>query len=158
MNATFENATLKPRENAAAKEVQLATFYLGDLLLGLDISLVQEINRQLNVTTAPHAPDYVRGVVNLRGEVVTLIDLRAVLGLPPAVDSGNARNLIVHWKNELVGLLVDRIADILTIPTDAIDDPPANVGGVAGAFFRGVYSTKTEIVVVLDPHEVLNRE
>ena len=134
---------------------QLATFYVGDLLLGLDIDKVQEINRRLDLTRVPHSPDSVRGVINLRGEVVTVIDLRTVLGMPATVVSETTRNLVVNNDGELVGLCVDQIADIITLPNEAITTPPSNTSEVDGKFFEGVYTTETEIVAILSISEAL---
>lgn len=141
-----------------AAELQIATFYVGDLLLGIDIQQVQEINRQLDVTAVPQAPSYVRGVVNLRGEVVTVVDLRTILGLPPKTIDGESRNVVLQTGEEAIGLLVDRIADVMTTRSDDIDEPPANVGGVDGRFFQGVVALETELLVLLDIAETLSEQ
>ena len=99
-------------------ETQYATFYVGNLMLGVDIRKVQEINRQVDVTPVPNSPAHVRGVINLRGEVATVIDLRKVLGMEGAEESRDSRNLIVHSQDEAIGLWVDRISDILTVRHD----------------------------------------
>lgn len=139
----------------ATEELQFATFYVGDLLLGVDIRLVQEINRQVDITPVPNAPQHVRGVINLRGDVATVIDLRTVLGLPQAEEGRDSRNLIVHSQEEAIGLWVDRISDILTVRPDQISEPPSNVDGVDGKFFLGVHTLETEICVLLDIEQVL---
>lgn len=150
----MSTAILEPAASRAG-ECQYATFYLDDLLFGVDIASVQEINRQVEITPVPHAPEHVRGVINLRGEVATVIDLRTVLGLPPAEDSRDARNLIVHSQGEAIGLWVDRISDILTVRSDLVSSPPANVDGIDGKFFQGVHTLEKDIVVLLDVEQVL---
>ena len=137
-------------------ELQFATFYVGHMLLGVDIRVVQEINRQSEITQVPHAPDYVRGVINLRGDVATIVDLRSILGLPPSEASRQTRNLIVHHQGEAIGLLVDQISDILTLREDEISPPPTNVEGVDGRLMSGVCTLESEIVVLLDIDEVLS--
>jgi purine-binding chemotaxis protein CheW len=149
-------ATINADRSRTATELQFATFYVGRMLLGVDIRVVQEINRQSEITNVPHAPEYVRGVINLRGEVATVVDLRTILGLPKAERSRQTRNLIVHHGGESIGLLVDRISDILTLRADEIDPPPTNVDGVAGRLMSGVYTLDSEIVVLLDIDEVLS--
>lgn len=134
---------------------QFASFYVGDLLLGIDIRQVQEINRQLDITPVPGGSPHVRGVINLRGEVATVIDLRSVLGLPATEATRNTRNLIVQSQGEAIGLLVDRISDILTIHNDAISPPPSNVDGVDSRFFAGVHTLQKEICVLLDVEQVV---
>lgn len=141
---------------ASTDQQQFATFYVGDLLMGVDIRLVQEINRQLDVTAVPNAPSHVRGVINLRGEVSTVIDLRTILGLPEAEETRDTRNLIVHSQGEAIGLWVDRISDILTVGSDEISPSPSNVDGVDGKFFLGVHTLETEICVLLDVEQVLS--
>ncbi len=147
----------EPSVYASSVEIQLATFYVGDLLLGIDIQTVQEINRQLNFTPVPHAPSFVQGVTNLRGEVVTIVDLHSVLDLPPVVTSRESRVVVVQSGGEAIGLVVDRIADVLTVNADDFDAPPANISGVDGRFFEAVHSLEQELLVILNVEEVLNK-
>lgn len=144
--------------HAKAIDLQLATFYVGDLLLALPIDYVQEINRNLELTEIPDAPEHVRGVINLRGDVATVLDLRRVLGFSPAEVTPQSRNLIVRSGDESIGLWVDRIADIISVPSDEIGPSPANISGADGRFFKGVHRTDTDIVVLLDAGEVLSVE
>jgi purine-binding chemotaxis protein CheW len=150
------SATLTASTSARTGVRQYTTFYVGDLLLGIDIDVVQEINRQVDVTPVPNSSRHVRGVINLRGEVATVIDLRCVLGLSSSGGSRDIRNLIVHSQGEAIGLCVDRISDILTVTEDAISPPPANVGGVDGRYMQGVHTLDKEIVVLLDVEKVLD--
>ena len=135
--------------------LEFATFYLGELLLGIDIHRMQEINRHLELTPVPHAPEYVSGVVNLRGEVVTILDLRRILGLEPREITPQCRNIVVNSSSEQIGLLVDRIADVVTARADEIDPPPANLHGVDGKYFTGVYKLEAELLVILDIDNLL---
>ncbi len=148
-------ATLK---KSAAIELQFATFYVGDLLLALPIDYVQEINRNLELTEIPHAAEHVRGVINLRGDVATVIDLRRILGFSPAEVTPQSRNLIVRSGDESIGLWVDQIADIISITSDSITQAPANISGADGRYFKGVYRSDSEIVVIVDVQEVLDVE
>ena len=152
MTATMQ----RKQKSVAGTELELTTFYVDELLLGVDIHQVEEINRQLNMTPAPHTPDTVRGVVNLRGEVVTVLDLRRALGLEPTIIGEDSRNVIVNSRGERVGLLVDRIADVVIAATDQIESPPANVNGIDGRFFTGVYKLESELVVILDIEQVVS--
>lgn len=137
-------------------EIQLATFYIGDVLLGIDIDLVKEICRPMDMTCVPHTPTCVRGVINLRGEVVTLLDLRRILGLPEQFNMDVQRNLIVNFNGEHVGFCVDVISDILTVESSKIEHAPANINGMEGRFFRGVFPLPEEIVLVLNLDEILD--
>lgn len=100
---------------SSSKAVQYTTFFCNRAVLGLDISYVQEINRTVNLTRVPLSPPCVRGVMNLRGEVVTMLDLRILMGLPAGEPSKLSRNLILKYEGEVFGLWVDGVADILTI-------------------------------------------
>ncbi|MCA9127691.1 MAG: chemotaxis protein CheW [Planctomycetales bacterium] len=138
-----------------ASTSQFVTFYLGDLLLGLPIHQVQEINRHLEVTSVPQSNASLRGVINLRGDVVSVINLSTILGINNSEFSAESRNVIIHHEGELIGLMVDSIADILSIDQSDVVPPPANVNGVDGRFFRGVYTTQTQLVVLLDLCETI---
>ncbi len=152
------NQTMTTRAAGAVlsgDELEFATFYVGNILLGLDIQQIEEINRQLAMTAAPHAPHFVRGVVNLRGEVATVVDLRAILGMPPVEITDQSRNVVVNSRGERIGLLVDRIGDVVRAVTADIEPPPANVSGVDGRFFKGVCKLEKELLVILDVEEAL---
>ncbi len=140
----------------AGQELELATFYIGDMLMGIDIRQIQEINQHLHMTPVPHAPDFVRGVVNLRGRVVTVADLSVVLGLGQAVITPRSRNVIVNSNDEQIGLLTDRIADVVTVTKHDIELPPANISGVEGRFFKGVCKLESTLLLIIDVEEVLS--
>lgn len=148
--------TARPTHAGQSKQVQLATFYLGDICLALEIAQIQEIMRDVRITRVPYAPPQVSGVINLRGEVSTIVDLRTVLGLPPAPNKTNRRTLIVRSQGESIGLVVDRVADIMSVDAQAIVPAPPNVGAVDGRFIRGVCPRESEIIVVLDLEQTLN--
>jgi purine-binding chemotaxis protein CheW len=134
----------------SAGEVEYVTFYVGNMLIGLDIQHVEEINRQVEVTPVPQAPPHIRGVINLRGEVVTVVDLRKVLDMGQTEINQCSRTVIVNSGNEEIGLLVDRVADVVLARTDQVDSPPANISGVDGRFFKGVYKLENTLLIVLD--------
>ena len=92
-----------PEQQLASSTLQIATFYVDSLLIGLQIHQVQEINRQLEVTAVPQSPEFVKGVINLRGEVVTVVDLRRVLGLNTGEITESWRNVIIHHNGETRG-------------------------------------------------------
>ncbi|MEN6459492.1 MAG: chemotaxis protein CheW [Thermoguttaceae bacterium] len=149
------NATLEPTAAIRSGDVEFVTFYVGNLLLGAEICHVEEINRHVDVTPVAFAPDWVLGVVNLRGEVVTVLDLRYVLGLGHTATDANARNVIVNAGGERIGLLVDRIADVVNTSWSEIKTPPANLTDVDRRFLQGVYDLDRELLVVLNIEEVL---
>ena len=135
-----------------------ATFYIGDALCGMDILKIQEINKQMEMTSVPQAPDYVKGILNLRGQIVTVIDLSRKLGLAGTVSGEDARNVIVKSQDEHVGLLVDRISDVVKVDRDKVEPPPASMDGLQGKFFKGVYKTEKSLVGILEMEEVLKED
>jgi purine-binding chemotaxis protein CheW len=142
----------------SSSELQFATFFIGDLLMGINIQQVQEINRHLEMTAVPHAPGHVRGVVNLRGEVVTVLDLSIILGLGSTNITSHSRNVIVDLNDEKTGLLVDRIADVVIAQSSEIESPPANVSGIDGHFFKGVCKLESNLLIIIDIESVINLE
>ena len=138
--------------------MELATFYVGEALCGMDILKVQEINKLMEMTKVPQAPPYVTGILNLRGQIVTIIDLCKKLGLPATDVNDESRNIIVSSKGEHIGLLTERISDVVGIDWEKVEPPPANIGGVQGRFFKGVLKTKDRLIGILDVEEVLKDE
>ncbi len=133
-----------------AEYTDYITFGVSDVLLGIPITNVDEINRNLDVTPVPHAPPSVIGVLNLRGDVVTIIDLARVLDLPQVESTRQSRVVIVRSYGERIGLKVDRIADVVRVNPAALEPVPSNMNSLDIRFFRGVYRLPREIMAVLD--------
>jgi purine-binding chemotaxis protein CheW len=138
--------------------VELATFLVGDALCGMDILKIQEINKLIDMTSVPQAPSYVLGILNLRGQIITSIDLSKKLGLGETNLSNDPRNIIVNSKGEHIGLLVKKISDVVQANTDKFEPPPSNMGGIQGDFFTGVFKTKDKLIGILDIEKVLRIE
>jgi len=130
---------------------QLVTFYADDFLLAVDINYVQEISRQVELTPVPGAPESIRGVINLRGEVVTVLNLHYLLGARPLAPGAGWCNLILSFGLDRVGICVDRVSDILTVPEHAIVNGPSNLRTIESRYIEGVYLRDDAVVVILDP-------
>lgn len=148
----MERSNLTNRNN---ESVELATFYVGEALCGMDILKIQEINKLMEMTTVPQSPDYVLGILNLRGQIVTIIDIGKRLGLSAITIDDFSRNIIVNSKNEHIGLLVSKIGDVVSAEWDKVENPPANIGGIQGVFFKGVFKTENHLIGILDAEKVL---
>ena len=135
--------------------LELSTFFIGDALCGMDILKVQEINKLMEMTKVPQAPDYVTGILNLRGQIVTIVDLGKNLGLGETDLGDDPRNIIVNAPGEHIGLLVRRISDVVMANPDRIEPAPANMSGIQGTFFTGVYKTEDKLIGILNVEEVL---
>lgn len=129
---------------------ELVVFRVGDLLCGVDIDVVQEVNKQLDITAVHQAPAVVRGLVNLRGQIITILDLRRFLGQPPMPIGRNARCVVVRRREEAIGLLVEEVDDILAASRDDILPMPPHLRGPWGDLFEGVYRMSDRLVAVLD--------
>ncbi|RLB90003.1 MAG: chemotaxis protein CheW [Deltaproteobacteria bacterium] len=139
----------------ASKDIEFATFYVGGSLCGIDILNIQEINKNFEITKVPQASDYVEGILNLRGRIVTIIDLGKKLGLEQVSKDKDNRNIIVNSDDEHIGLLVDAISDVALAQKSDIEPAPSNIGGAKGKFFQGVLKTETQLIGILDIDEVL---
>ena len=149
-----QGETRKPNSGV----VELTTFFVGDALCGMDILNVQEINKHMEMTKVPQSPDCVMGILNLRGQIVTIIDLGKRLGLSSTVLDHDSRNIIVNSAGEYIGLNVQRISDVVQADLDTVEPPPANISGVQGRFFEGVYKTEDRLIGILNLEEVLKDE
>ncbi len=142
-------------EAIQAEMTELCTFYIGDHQFGIDILKVQEINKNQTITAVPQSQDFILGVMNLRGRIVSVIDLARKLGLSFTVPGKKSRTIIVNSQDEYIGLLVDRIGDVVQIRTGDVASPPANIGGVLGSLTQGVLKTGDGLIGILDVEAVL---
>lgn len=146
---------MKQQAQEKTGALQMSCFYVGSALCGIDINVIQEMNRQMEMTKVPQAPSYVLGIMNLRGRIVTIIDLGLKLGLSPSKVTDTSRIIIVNSREENIGLLVDKITDVVTAKWEDVEPTPSNIKGVKGRYFQGVLKTSKDLVAVLDVGEVL---
>ena len=139
-------------------DLGLATFFIGNTCYGIDILVVQEIGSLSAVTPVPLTPVYVKGVVNLRGQIVTIIDLAMRVGTSSESDSGSGNIIIVAHENEFVGLQVDSIGDVLSTSRDQVESPPANLNSIHRNYINGVLKIQDRLVEILDLGAVLKIE
>lgn len=157
---------------STASDERYCTFYLGTECYGVDILTVREINRNVVVTPVPGAAEAVRGLMNLRGQIVTVIDPSLRLG-GGAHSFGKATRLVILKTNaelaervlegrstsdDLVGLCVDRISDVISVPEGGLDPPPPDQVGCRDGLIAGIAQRADEVIRVLDPCAVSNRE
>jgi purine-binding chemotaxis protein CheW len=155
----FADAILaRPTAPALALEAEVhpyVTFFLGREEFGLPILGSREIVRVAEITRIPEAPPHVRGVLNLRGRVVPVVELRTRLGLPIAPLTPQSRVIMVEAHGRLFGLLVDRVARIAKIPTVAIKPAPAEALSASTDYVTGIAQTGQELIILLDVDKVL---
>lgn len=135
---------------------QYCTFFLDGHYFGIDVLRVQEVIRHQEMTRVPLAPAVVRGLINLRGQIVTAIDLRRRLELPDRGDGGLPVNVVVQTDDGAVSLLVDEIGDVLDVPAGAFERPPETLRGPARDLIRGAYKLDGRLLLVLDTDRAVN--
>ena len=133
-----------------ANSSQFCTFYLDQLLFGVELKGVQEVIRSLDMTRVPLAPAVVSGLINLRGQIVTAVDLRRRLELQPRPPGMLAMNVVVRSEDGAVSLLVDEIGDVLDVDAATYERPPENLDPAARELIRGVYKLRDRLLLVLD--------
>ncbi|MFK7736877.1 MAG: chemotaxis protein CheW [Pirellulaceae bacterium] len=138
-------------------EIQVISFRVGSLLIGLELTDVQEINRHCDFARVPNSPKGVRGVINLRGEVVTMIDLAMLLNQQTdSCVNTKLHNVFVKYESELIGLITNGVSDSMTIHRDSIDALPSNLDIDEANFFTGVHRLPDgKLMVLLDLNQLL---
>jgi purine-binding chemotaxis protein CheW len=138
-----------------ADERLYCTFYLGPHYFGLDVLKVQEIIRVQAMTRVPLAPPVVRGLINLRGQIVTALDLRRRLEMPDRPADREPVNVIVQTGVSAVSLLVDEIGDVENVSSNDFEPPPETLRGVGRDLIRGAYKLHGRLLLVLDADEIV---
>jgi purine-binding chemotaxis protein CheW len=133
----------------------LATFFVRDALCALDAAGVQEVIRLDSVSPIRHAPPEVAGVINLRGRIVTLLDIGLILGFAKTEPCPDSRIFIVEDRNEFLGLLVDRVGEVIEVEPDNGEALPVNIPPVRARFFQGVCRTGGRVIALLNTRELL---
>lgn len=140
------------------EELKVIVFKLGSEEYGIEVEKVQTIERLMPITRVPKTYAFIKGVVNLRGVVIPVIDLRGRFGLPEVEYTDQTRIIIVSVNEMQVGFIVDSASDVIDLNSDSIDTPPEVVGGVKAKYLRGVAKIDDErLLVMLNLSEVLNK-
>lgn len=129
---------------------QFSTFFVADLYFGVDVLRVQELLRTQQMTRVPQAPEVIGGLINLRGQIVTAIDMRRRLRLPPRPADRPPVNMVVRTDDGAVSLLVDEIGDVLDLDAATYERPPENLDPAARELIRGVYKLNDRLLLILD--------
>ncbi|EMG36558.1 CheW protein [Desulfocurvibacter africanus PCS] len=130
--------------------LQLVTFSIAEEEFGVEILLVKEIIRPMSVTKVPNAPAFVEGVINLRGQVIPIIDLRKRFGLAASKLGKDTRIIVVEMSRMRVGFVVDAVSEVLRISAGTVEPPPAMIAGVESEFIKGVGKLDSRLLILLD--------
>jgi purine-binding chemotaxis protein CheW len=138
------------------KGKQYVTFYLNDEVYAVDVLNVQEIIELTSYTNVPHLPDFIKGVINLRGTIVPVVDLKLKFGMVSGDYKKHSCIMITEFSGGVMGLIVDAVSDVVTIPEETIADTPSFGSKVRTEFIKGMGKVDDRLVIILDVEKVLS--
>lgn len=150
-------ADAKDQKATGEKTLQLIGFVLGNELYGFDINDIKEINRITAITVVPNVPDYVEGVINLRGNVIPIINLRLKTKMPKTEFNAKTRIIIIERDNLIVGFIVDEVKEVIRIPESIVAPPPAIAVTESSEYINAVARTENGLIILLDTSKLLSR-
>lgn len=136
--------------------LQLVTFKLGTEEFGVDILKVQEINKMMNITKIPNAPAFIEGVINLRGKIIPIVDLRKRLGFREKPYDKSTRIIVVELEGLVLGFIVDSVSEVLRIPANTIEPPPSMVAGIESEYIEGVGKLDDRLLILLELKKIFS--
>lgn len=152
----MNDASMKNGHGNSDELLQLVRFNIGEEEFGVDILKVQEINRMLEVTQVPNAPSYIDGVINLRGKVIPIVNLRERFHMPRKERDKDTRIIIVELSGKTVGFLVDGVNEVLRIPKSVTEPPPSITSDAETEYITGVGKLDDQLLLLLDLEKVLS--
>ena len=138
--------------------LQLVTFSIDDEEFGVNILKVQEIIRIMEITRVPRSPEFVEGVINLRGRVIPIVDLRRRFGLAAIAHDKDTRIIVIELNSLVVGFIVDAVSEVLRIPADTVEPTPPVAAGVDSEYISGVGKLQDRLLILLDLDKLLTAE
>ena len=165
--ATDPNKTQQTSAAASTRSVtsiaesdllQLVSFVVGDEEFAVPILSVQEINRMMQITRVPQSPPFVEGVINLRGRIIPVIDLRKRFGMGKLEDTSDVRIIVVEVSNRVIGFTVDRVNEVLRVSADIVEPPPQMVTGVDSDYVQGVGKLDDRLLILLNLDRLFSDE
>ena len=136
-------------------DLQIVTFRVGEEEFSVSILKVQEIIRMSDITKVPRSPEFVEGVINLRGKVIPVIDLRKRFGLEVAERNNDTRTIVVDCEGKIVGLIVDSVSEVMEIDKENIEPPPRVNQGAGSRFIQGLGKVGKEVKILLEVQKIL---
>lgn len=143
-------------EKKIIDELQLVSFHLGNEEFAIDILNIQGINRMMDITRIPNAPDYIEGIINLRGKVIPIIDLRKKLGLLPFERTNETRFIVMETQNRIVGYIVDSVNEVLRIRRDILEPPPSFISGIDTEYITALGKMNDRLLIILDLEKIVD--
>lgn len=148
----------KEDKEVASTEDQLVVFQLSEQTYGIEIESVFEIIRMEKITRVPRTPDFVEGVINLRGRIIPVIDLCRRFNLSHSERTNSSRIIIVDVGGNTIGMIVDAVSEVLRVSSDSIEPPPAMIHGIDAAYLRGIAILDSRLIILLNLNKILYEE
>ena len=149
---------LTSRDGTTQDVKQLISFTIGEEEYGLDLLRVKEVIRMRQITWLPKAPSCVKGIINLRGDVIPIVDLRDRFGLKTIENTATTRVIVVEVEGRLVGIVVDSASQVVRVPADQFDPPPPMAGKTAQRFITGVGKMDEKLIITIDVDRILSTD
>ncbi len=149
-------STLDEKKQESTDILQLVSFKIGSEEFGVDILKVQEINRMMQVTKVPNAPEFVDGVVNLRGRIIPVVDLRTRLQMSRKEHDKDTRIIVIELDGTVIGFIVDEVSEVLRIPRDITEPPPPMVAGIDADYITAVGKLEDRLLILLDLEKIFS--
>jgi purine-binding chemotaxis protein CheW len=153
-----ESNEITGKQSGSDELLQLVSFNIGEEEFGVDILKVQEINRMVDVTRVPNTPEYVDGVINLRGKVIPIIDLRRRFGMERKEKDKNTRIIVVELNSKVLGFVVDAVSEVLRINKSLSEPPPPIIAGIESDYITAIAKLENRLLILLDLERVLTAE
>lgn len=151
--------SVSEKDSKAASEIlQLVGFLIGSEEFAVDILKVQEINRITQITKVPNSPEFIEGVINLRGKVIPILDLRIRMGMAKREHDSRTRIIVVEVEQKTIGFIVDEVTEVLRIPKNVIENPPDLVSNSKSEFITGVGKLEDRLLILLDLDKIISLE
>jgi len=145
-------------ESKAAEEIQLVVFSLGREEFAVGVTQVREIMRMEEITRMPKSPHFVEGIINLRGQIIAVVELAKRLNLETGERSGETRIIVVETEDIKVGMIVDSVSEVLRVAADAVEPSPTLATDISAAYLQGVLKQDNRLIILLDLTKVLSLE
>jgi purine-binding chemotaxis protein CheW len=143
-------------KNESNELLQLVSFGLNKEEFGINILMVQEIIRMMQITKVPNSPDFIDGVVNIRGKVIPVVNLRTKLGMPRKEHDSMTRIIVVEVLQKTIGFLVDAVHEVLRIPANITEAPPELVAGINSEYIKAVGKLEDRLLILIDLEKILS--
>lgn len=145
------------KSSGSSEILQLVTFTLGNEEYAVDILKVQEINRMKEITRVPNSPSYVEGVINLRGKVIPVVNLRKKFGLAERESDEQSRIMIMDIQGITMGLVVDSVSEVLRVPANIVEPTPPMASNISTEFIKGIAKLEDRLIILLDMDRLLGK-